>query len=213
MSKRIAEAPGHPGTEPHWAAAGKSGVGTAVASPEGAASLVWFTLGQGIFNEIFYPRPDLPCTRDFGLIVTDGKDFFSEEKLHTHHETAYLADGVPAYRLTNTCENGRYRIEKVIYTHSRHHVVIQHTRFVPLQGNLQGLSLVRAARAPTWADKGAITAPGSALERRADALRPAAGICLGPGVLGQVAQHVGGIRGRLRWLAGAAPPQTVDGNV
>jgi glucoamylase len=39
-------------------------------------SLVWFTVAHGIFNEVFCARPDLPCTRDFGLVVTKGADFF-----------------------------------------------------------------------------------------------------------------------------------------
>ena len=47
------------------------------------ASRVWFTLSHGILNEIYYPRVDQACTRDLGLIVTDGQDFFSEEKRHT----------------------------------------------------------------------------------------------------------------------------------
>ncbi len=136
MNDKTNEAPGRPGAPPRWTSGAKSGVGTALAPSGGAASLVWFTLAEGIFNEIFYPRPDLPCTRDLGLIVTDGKDFFSEEKSHTRHETAFVADGVPAYRLTNTCEHGRYRIEKTIYVHPRHHAVIQQTRFVPLKGDL-----------------------------------------------------------------------------
>ena len=46
------------------------------------ASRVWFTLSHGILNEIYYPRVDQACTRDMGLIITDGTDFFSEEKRH-----------------------------------------------------------------------------------------------------------------------------------
>ena len=68
-------APGWPGIEPRWTSSAKTGVGTALS----AASQVWFTLSHGILNEIYYPRLDSPCTRDIGLIVTDGRDFFSEE--------------------------------------------------------------------------------------------------------------------------------------
>lgn len=50
------------------------------------------------------------------LIVTAGKDFFSEEKRDDGHKVEWLADGVPAFRLTNTCGEGRYRIEKQIVT-------------------------------------------------------------------------------------------------
>ena len=103
-------APGWPGSLARWTSSAKSGVGTALS----ADSRVWFTLSHGIINEIYYPQVDQACTRDVGLIVTDGSEFFSEEKRHTHHQTEYLADGVPAFQLTNTCERGRYRIEKEI---------------------------------------------------------------------------------------------------
>ena len=43
-------------------------------------SRVWFTLSHGILGEIYFPRVDQACTRDFGLIVTDGHQFFSQEK-------------------------------------------------------------------------------------------------------------------------------------
>jgi len=132
MNPSARHAPGWPGIPARWTSSAKSGVGTALSS----ASCVWFTLSHGIFNEIYYPRVDQACTRDLGLIVTDGREFFSEEKRHTHHQVAYLAEGVPAYRLVNTCVQGRYRIEKEIVTDPSRDVVLQRTRFVPLQGTL-----------------------------------------------------------------------------
>jgi glucoamylase len=78
MSQRISYAPGWPGISPKWTSSAKRGVGTALT----AASRVWFTLSHGILNEIYFPRLDQACTRDLGLIVTDGSEFFSEEKRH-----------------------------------------------------------------------------------------------------------------------------------
>ena len=72
----MTDAPGWPGIPPRWTSSAKSGVGTAL-SP---VSRVWFTLSHGILDEIYYPRVDQACTRDFGLIVTDGDGFFAEEK-------------------------------------------------------------------------------------------------------------------------------------
>lgn len=126
-------APGWPGITPRWTSSAKTGVGTAL----NRASRVWFTLSHGIFDEIYYPREDRACTRDMGMIVTSGKDFFSEEKRHTEQQIETLAQGVPAYKLTNTCENGRYRIEKEILTDPRRDVVLQQTKFTPLQGKLE----------------------------------------------------------------------------
>ena len=132
MSDSTNYAPGWPGIPPRWTSSAKSGVGTAI----GPASRVWFTLSHGIFNEVYYPRVDRACTRDMGLIVTDGRDFFSEEKRHTEHRVALLAEDVPAYRLTNTCLKGRYRIEKEILSDPRRDVIMQRTCFAPLEGKL-----------------------------------------------------------------------------
>jgi glucoamylase len=71
-----------------------------------------------------------------GLIVTNGQDFFSEEKRHTQSQVAYLAPGVPAFRIVNTCGQERYRIEKEIITDPLRDVVLQRIRFVPLIGEL-----------------------------------------------------------------------------
>jgi len=121
----VQEAPGHPGIAPRWTSSDKDGVGTAL-SP---LSRVWFTVSHGILNEIYYPRVDQACTRDFGLLVSDGAGFFSEEKRDTHHAVTRLEDGVPAFELTNTCVHGRYRIVKRIVSDPQRDVVLQSIRF------------------------------------------------------------------------------------
>lgn len=130
-------APGWPGMEPRWTSSAKSGVGTAL----GQSGRVWFTVSHGILNEVYYPRVDQACTRDLGLIVTDGKGFLSEEKRHAEHEIVTVADGVPSFRLINTCGAGRYRIEKEIVADSRREVVLQRVKFTALQGVLADYSL------------------------------------------------------------------------
>jgi glucoamylase len=137
MSDPSGDAPGWPGIPPRWTSSAKSGVGTALSS----ASRVWFTLSHGILDEIYYPRVDQACIRDLGLLVTDGRDFFSEEKRHTQHQVVYPAAGVPAYRLVNTCQQGRYSVEKEILTDPLRDVVLQNVRFVPLQGALEAFHL------------------------------------------------------------------------
>jgi glucoamylase len=93
-------------------------------------------MSHGILNEIYYPGPDLPGTRDMQFIVTDGHGFFSEEKRHTAHKHEYVAPGAPAFRVTNVCVEGRYRIEKEIITDPRRNVLLQRVRFVPLRGQI-----------------------------------------------------------------------------
>ncbi|HEX6503835.1 MAG TPA: glucan 1,4-alpha-glucosidase [Terriglobales bacterium] len=125
-------APGWPGIEPRWTSSAKTGIGTAL----NLHSQVWFTLSHGILDEIYFPRVDNACTRDQGLLIADGGKFFSEEKRHTKSEISQLADGVPAYRLVNTCLQGRYRITKDVLSDPHRNVVLQKIRFEPLHGKL-----------------------------------------------------------------------------
>lgn len=142
-------APGWPGITPRWTSSAKTGVGTAL----NQTSRVWFTLSHGIFDEIYYPREDQACTRDMGLIVTSGTDFFSEEKRHTQQQIETLARGVPAYKLTNTCLQGKYQIVKEILTDPRRDVALQRTQFTPLQGKLEDYHLY-VELAPHLANEG-----------------------------------------------------------
>ena len=123
--------PGSPGLPPRWTSSAKSGVGTAAR----AESRIWFTISHGILNEIYAPRLDEACIRDFGLMVTaDG--YFSEEKRDTDTVIEMVEDGVPAFRLVNTARDGRYRIIKTVFSDSIREVVLQSVRFEALQGKL-----------------------------------------------------------------------------
>jgi glucoamylase len=137
MPESNGDAPGKPGLSPRWTTSAKSGVGTA----RNLISHVWFTISHGILNEIYFPRVDLACVRDMGMIVTDGEHYFSEEKRHTSSVVTSQLEGVPAFRLVNTSNDGRYRIEKEIFSDPRREVVLQWTRFVPLQGKLSDYHL------------------------------------------------------------------------
>ena len=130
-------APGWPGIAPRWTSSAKTGVGTAL----NQHSKVWFTLSHGILNEVYYPRVDQACTRDLGFIVTDGHEFFSEEKRHCCFENRPFDPGVPAFELANTCMSGRYRIHKEVFTDPYRHVVLQKVRFEPLKGQLSDYRL------------------------------------------------------------------------
>ena len=140
---------GWPGIPARWTSSAKTGIGTAL----NQASRVWFTLSHGIFDEIYYPREDRACIRDMGMIVTSGAEFFSEEKRHTQQQVETLAQGVPAYKLTNTCIEGKYRIEKEILTDPKRDVVLQRTQFTPLKGSLRDYHLY-VELAPHLANEG-----------------------------------------------------------
>ncbi|HUB03280.1 MAG TPA: glucan 1,4-alpha-glucosidase [Terriglobales bacterium] len=149
MEDSIRYAPGWPGIQPRWTSSAKTGIGTAL----NLHSKVWFTISHGILNEIYFPRVDQACTRDFGLIVTDGRAYFSEEKRNCTFDNVPIEPGVPVYQLTNTSDEGRYRIEKEVLTDPRRNVVLQKIRFVPLQGALRDYRLY-ALLAPHLANSG-----------------------------------------------------------
>jgi glucoamylase len=130
-------APGWPGIAPRWTSSAKSGVGTAL----NQHSKVWFTLSHGILNEVYFPRVDQACTRDMGFIVTNGNDFFSEEKRNCDFENLPFEPGIPAFKLINTCREGRYRIYKEVITDPYRNVVLQKIKFEALQGELSGYRL------------------------------------------------------------------------
>jgi glucoamylase len=143
-------APGGPGITARWTSSAKSGVGTAPM----VASRVWYTLSHGILDEIYYPRVDYACTRDFGLIVTDGSAYFSEEKRDTQSTIRPVVDGVPAFILRNEARDGRYRIEKTVLADPSRDVVLQRIRFEPLAGTIGDYRL-HALLAPHLINRGA----------------------------------------------------------
>jgi glucoamylase len=59
---------------------------------------------------VYYPSLDQACLRDLGLILSDRAGFVSEEKRDADSAVEWLAPGVPAFRLTNTCRQGLERL-------------------------------------------------------------------------------------------------------
>jgi glucoamylase len=89
-------APGHPGSAPTWTSSAKDMVGCTLGS-----SRVWFTLGFGIVNEVYYPRVDTPQMRDLGFIVADGSGFWVEVKRLENYTVRLLALGTPAVEIVH----------------------------------------------------------------------------------------------------------------
>ena len=126
-------APGWPGIQPRWTSSAKSGIGTAL-NPH---SRVWYTVSHGILNEVYFPRVDQACTRDLGLIITDGHSYFSEEKRHCSFENAPIEPGIPVYQL-HQYEPGRAlpQSTKKPSAIPYRNVVLQRIKFEPRQGKL-----------------------------------------------------------------------------
>jgi glucoamylase len=88
------DAPGSPGISPTWCSGAKEIVGCSLGS-----SRVWFTVGDGIVNEVFFPRIDIPQIRDLGFIVADGHGFWVEVKASGHHTLVWAEKGIPAIEI------------------------------------------------------------------------------------------------------------------
>ena len=97
-------APGHPGIAPTWTSSAKDMVGSSL-----GPARVWFTMGFGIVNEVYYPRVDIPQIRDLGFIVADGKGFWVEVKRLEAYELKLTAPGVPAVEVVHRHE--RFQLE------------------------------------------------------------------------------------------------------
>ncbi len=96
-------APGGPGSSPTWASSAKDLVGTAL-----GAGRVWFTLGYGILNEVYWPSCSSPQIRDLGFIVA-GDDFWSEVKRKHRYELSTPEPDVPLPKIVHS--HSRYRLE------------------------------------------------------------------------------------------------------
>lgn len=129
--------PGKPGITPRWTSSKKIGAGTAMTGDNN----VWFTISHGIVNEVYFPIIDKANIRDMEFIVTDGSSFFSEEKKQTLHRYKTVEEGIPAFQITNTCMEGRYRIDKIVITDPRRDVLLQKVTFTPLSGALDNYHL------------------------------------------------------------------------
>ncbi|MEJ2451425.1 MAG: glycoside hydrolase family 15 protein [Gammaproteobacteria bacterium] len=98
-------APGSPGLPPTWTSSAKQMVGTALTD-----SRVWFTVGHGVINEVYYPRVDIPQIRDLGFIIADNKGFWVEVK-RLHQHTITPADtGVPAVTIVHSHPRFEFRL-------------------------------------------------------------------------------------------------------
>ncbi len=127
-----ANPPGAPGEKATWTNGNKQGIGTSATT----ASRVWFSLGDGVLTEVYYPMVDRANLRLLEFIVTDGRGFFERESVDTDHRVEPLARDELAFRQTNTSRSGRYQIVRETFTDPVHQTVILRVRFEPQQGTL-----------------------------------------------------------------------------
>ncbi len=124
-------APGAPGETPFWAYSGKNGIGTSYEAyvdgaysddaSTGTVSKVWFSLAEGVITETMYGLIHQAQLKDMQFVVK-GNDFIATEKDDMDYEVDYLSkddSGRPdalAYKVTMTDKQGRFSLEKHIFT-------------------------------------------------------------------------------------------------
>lgn len=128
--KNSKPARGRPGEKPIWSSGAKTAVGTALSLD----SRIWFTIGSGIVNEIYFPDIDCANTRGLKFLVADGKKFFSDEEHDATHKVRWLEPGVPAVVAESVCKKSRYRLQKEILTDPDRDVLLLSVRFQPAHG-------------------------------------------------------------------------------
>lgn len=111
-SESTHDAPGSPGIPPVWCNGAKEIVGCALSS-----SRVWFTVGDGIVNEVYFPRVDIPQIRDLGFIIADDQGFWVEVKTLCNHKLIWAAQGVPAIEILHQHERFKLRLRITPDTH------------------------------------------------------------------------------------------------
>ncbi|WP_165748501.1 glycoside hydrolase family 15 protein [Cellulophaga sp. Z1A5H] len=132
MPQESVGAPGAPGMESKWSSSAKSGIGKAL----NASSNVTLTISHGILNEAYYPQEDIACMRDMGFIVTDGHEFFSEEKRDTRQTISTIENGIPAYKIINYDTFDKYQITKEIIVDPFRNSILQQVTFEQKDKNL-----------------------------------------------------------------------------
>jgi glucoamylase len=124
-------APGAPGSPSTWAYAAKTGVGAAYEAytdgvykdggRTGVISKVWFSIADGVLTETMYglihqaqiKQLRFAIETSTGLAVEGPDTIAKTEYLHVDAEGRPLS---PAYKITTTDKQGRFVIEKAIFT-------------------------------------------------------------------------------------------------
>ncbi len=101
----ISHAPGGPGISPTWTSSAKDFVGSSL-----GPSRIWFTLGFGILNEVYYPRVDAPQIRDLGFIIADDQGWWVEVKRLENYKLRTIAPGIPAIEVVHEHERFSLRL-------------------------------------------------------------------------------------------------------
>jgi glucoamylase len=123
---RATTAPDGPGANASWNETdGTQGFATALSS----TSKVWYTLGNGALENVFYPQTDQPDTYGLQYYVTDGSTFTDSETANTTHAVSLADPTSLTWTQTNTATNGDFTITKTYVADPARSVVLVQTTF------------------------------------------------------------------------------------
>lgn len=147
-----ATAPGAPGAAPVWAYSGKTGIGSSYEryvdgeyrhnADTGAVSKVWFSLAEGIVTETMFGLIHQAQIKDMQVLMV-GRDFVDTEQADTTTEIHYLhVDDrgrplSPAYRIVNRDRQGKYRIEKHVFTNPERQALMVRYIFTAFEAGIR----------------------------------------------------------------------------
>lgn len=171
-----ATAPGAPGAAPTLSYAGKQGIGTSYEAyvqgryqdggPTGPVSRVWFSLAHGVVTETMQGLIHEAQLRELQFAVK-GDGYVVSEYDDTDAHVSYLhtdAAGRPlslAYRLVNRDRQGRFEIEKHVFTDPDRDVLFVRTTFRALKGTVTPVLLADPQMAGTGVGDKADTKGGT----------------------------------------------------
>ena len=118
-------APGAPGANATWNESNVSGFADSL----GSSSKVWYTLGDGELENVFYPETDTPDTFGLQYIVTDGSSFTDTETANTSHAVSLADPTSLVWQQVNTASNGDFKITKTYIADPSRSVVLIQTTF------------------------------------------------------------------------------------
>lgn len=181
-------APGAPGVAPTWASAAKTAAGASYEAyvdgqyrdggPTGAVSKVWFSVADGILTETMFgliheaqiKQMRFAIVTEDGLRV-EGTDTTSRmEYLHVDARGRPLS---PAYRIVTTDTNGRFEIEKRIYTDPDNQSLVIRSSIRALRGSVTPYLLLEPHMANTGVgDRGDVVTTAMIVEDQASGFLP-----------------------------------------
>lgn len=118
-------APGSPGANATWNESNLQGFADSL----GSASKVWYSLGDGELENVFYPETDTPSTFGLQYIVTDGSTFTDTETGSTTHAISLVDPTSLVWQQVNTATSGDYKITKTYIADPARSVVLIQTTF------------------------------------------------------------------------------------